>query len=164
MQNKNFLRTPVQTTIFVDFDNTADTVTRRSRSGILFYINRAPIVWYSKRQNSIENSTFGSEFNALKVGTDIAKGIRYKLRMMGVPIEGATNVRVDNMSVVYNTSRPESMLKKKSNSIAYHYVRESVAAGTLLARYEPSDSNLSDCLTKIQPGPVRQALIQKFVW
>ncbi len=33
------------------------------------------------------------------------------------------------MSVIYNTQRPESVLKKKSNSICYHTVWESVTMG-----------------------------------
>ena len=89
------------------------------------------MVWFSKNQNSVETSAFGSEFMALKTGVELIKGLRYKLRMMGVPLEGPTNVRADNMSVVMNTTRPESTLKKKSNSIAFHFVRENVANGTI---------------------------------
>ena len=48
--------------------------------------------------------------------------------MMGVPIEGPSYIYGDNISVIYNTSRPESVLRKKYNSIYYHFVRESVAA------------------------------------
>jgi hypothetical protein len=51
---------------------------------------------------------------------------------MGVPIDGPTYMFCDIMSVVHNTSAPESILKKKSNSIAYHAVREVVAMGELL--------------------------------
>jgi hypothetical protein len=50
---------------------------------------------------------------------------------MGIPLYGHAHVRVDNMSVVKNTSVPESTLKKKSNAIAYHFVREAVAAGVV---------------------------------
>ena len=35
-----------------------DLVTRRSQSGILIFINRTPVTWYSKRQNIVEASTF----------------------------------------------------------------------------------------------------------
>jgi hypothetical protein len=80
--------------------------------------------------------------------------------MMGVPLDGHAYVKVDNMSVVRNTSVPESMLKKKSNSIAYHYVREKSAADICRIGYEPTDTNLADMLTKIQPGPKRAALVQ----
>ena len=133
-------------------------MSRRSRSGVLIYLNRSPIVWYSKRQNSVETSTFGSEFVALKAATELVVGLRYKLRMMGVPIDGATNVQVDNQSVVYNTTLPESTLKKKSNAIAYHYVRENVAADTIRIRFCRSEDNLADMLTKIQPGTTRRSL------
>ena len=121
-------------------------------------------MWHSKKQNSIETSTFGSEFVALKTAVEIIQGMRYKLRMMGVPIEGPTNVRCDNMSVVYNTSRPESTLKKKSNSIAYHFVRENAAMGVIRVAYEHTSTNLADCLTKTQPGPVRQEIVKNILW
>jgi len=57
------------------------------------------------------------------------------------------------MSVVNNMTRPESQLKKKSNAIAYHYVREQVAADIIHIGYEDTKTNLADMLTKIQTGP-----------
>lgn len=148
----------VQMIAFADSDHAGDLLTRRSRTGVLIFLNRSPILWYSKKQSSIETSTFGAEFMALKTATDLIKGLRYKLRMMGIPIDGPSLVKVDNMSVFNNTTKPESVLKKKSNSIAYHYVRESVAAGVIRVGWEPSESNLADMLTKIQSGPVRKRL------
>ena len=128
------------------------------------FLSRALIVWYSKKQNSIETSSFGSEFTAMKVGVEISEGLRYKLRMMGVPLVGATHVKADNMSVVTNSSLPESTLKKKSNSIAYHYVRERAASGAIAVTYEPTTTNLADMLTKIQPGPTRKYLVERVLF
>ena len=51
---------------------------------------------------------------------------------MGVPIEGPTHMYVDNISTIHSTQHPESQLKKKSNSISCHAVREAVAMGELL--------------------------------
>ena len=48
----------------VDADYTADTVTRRSRTGFVVYLNCAPVCWFSKKQSSVESSSFGSEFVA----------------------------------------------------------------------------------------------------
>lgn len=151
---------PVQMTVFVDSDHAGDKVTRRSRTGVIIYLNRSPIVWYSKKQGSIESSTFGSEFAAMKVATEITEGLRYKLRMMGVPLEGSAFVKGDNMSVIKNSSQPASQLKKKSNSIAYHYVRERAAAGVIKISYENTKTNIADMLTKIQSGPERQRLVK----
>jgi hypothetical protein len=158
------LGNPVKMTTFVDSDHAGDKVTRRSRTGVLVFLNRAPIVWYSKKQASIETSSFGSEFTAMKVGVEISEGLRYKLRMMGVPLTGSTQVRADNMSVIKNTSLPESTLKKKSNSIAYHYVRERAASGAVAINYEHTRSNLADMLTKVQPGSVRKSQVSKVLF
>lgn len=148
----------VQTTCFADSDHAGNKVTRRSRTGVLLFVNKSPVNWYSKQQNSIETSTFGSEFMALKTAMEMVIALRYKLRMMGVPIQGPTRFCVDNMSVVNNASIPSSTLKKKSNSIAYHFVRECIAARIGYVTYEPSETNLADLLTKAQPGPTRARL------
>ena len=69
----------VQITAFVDSDHAGDLITRQSRTGVLIYMNWAPIIWHSKHQNSIEPSTFGSEFMALKTGIKLIKGLHHKL-------------------------------------------------------------------------------------
>ena len=56
----------------------------------------APVFWYSKKQNTIETSTFLSEFVALKIATEKLISLRYKLQMLGIPIEGPANVFCDN--------------------------------------------------------------------
>ena len=85
------------------------------------------MLWYSKQQNTVETSTFSSEFIAAKIATEMIEGFRYKLRMMGIPLAGETNMFCDNESVVKNGTRPESVLKKKHCAIAYHRVCEAQA-------------------------------------
>ena len=112
---------------FVDADHAGDSVTRRSRTGFLVYLNSAPVYWLSKKQTGIETSSFGSEFIAMKQCTEYLRGLRYKLRMMGIPVEGPAYIYGDNQSVLANTTVPESALKKKSQSLAYHFVCEGCA-------------------------------------
>lgn len=154
---------PVQITCFVDADMAGDHVTRRSRTGVLIYLNRSLTVWHSKKQTSIETSTFGAEFSAMKTAVELIEGLRYKLQMMGVPVEDPAVVKGDNMSVIKNSSVPESVLKKKSNSVAYHYVRERVAMGIVDISYENTKTNLADILTKIQAGNVRDPLVKRIL-
>ncbi len=139
---------PVQINAFIDASHARNKVTRRSHSGILIYLNRAPIIWHSKAQKTVETSTFGAEFVALKIGTELIKSLRYKLRMMGVPLEGPANVLVDNDSVVKNSTIPTSIIQKKHNSICYHFVREAVASKCIRIAFIPSSENLADMLTK----------------
>ncbi len=149
---------------FVDADHAGNLVTRRSHTGILIFCNKAPILWFSKRQNTVETSTFGFEFIAAKIAVEMIEGLRYKLRMFGVPIDGPANVYCDNNSVVTNSARPESTLKKKHNAIAYHKVREAIAQGTIWIAKEPGETNLADILTKPLPGPRMKALIQHILY
>ena len=140
---------PVSISIFVDADHAGNRVTRRSHTGIVIYCNLAPIVWYSRRQNTVETSTFGSEFIALKIAAVLNDSLIYKLRMFGVPIEGPSRVMCDNEAVVKSSSFAESTLKKKHCSIAFHRVRESVATGKMLLYYEHTSSNIADLFTKV---------------
>jgi len=68
------------------------------------------------------------------------------------------------MSVIHSTQRPESTLKKKSNAICYHAVRESVAMGESLTGHIPSDRNVADLLTKLLTGQKRKSLVSEILF
>ena len=155
---------PVEINCFVDSDHAGDKITRRSQTGILLYLNSAPIIWYSKRQTTVESSTFGSEFVALRVASELIISLRYKLRMFGIRIIGPATVFCDNESVYKNATFAESTLKKKHNSICFHRVRECVAAAIMVAHKVGSEYNLSDILTKSLPGPLRKTMRERIMF
>lgn len=158
------LGNPVQMNVFVDANHARNNITRRSQTGILMYLNKAPIVWYSKSQKTVETSTFGSEFVALRVATEMIKGMRYKLRMMGIPIDGPANVLVDNETVMKNSTIPSSTLQRKHNAICYHYVREAVVSVILRIAHIPSDQNLADMFTKMLGATKLHAFSQQILY
>jgi hypothetical protein len=100
----------------------------------------------------------------VKTAVEMVNVIRYKLRMMGLMFDGHAPLRVDNMSVVVNTSAPESTLTIKSNATAYHFTKESVAADILRISYKTKKSNKGDILTKTHTGPERQRLISAILY
>jgi hypothetical protein len=155
---------PVSIHCFVDANLAGNVVTRRSQTGILIFINRAPVVWHSKKQNTVESSTFGSEIVALKNAVELIKSLRYKLRMFGVPLIGPADIFCDNEAVTMNCSIPESTIKKKHLSIGYHYNREAVASGTVRIAKEPSETNLADLFTKLLSEDRRNFLIDRFMY
>ena len=87
----------------------------------------------------------------LRVGTELIEGLRYKLKMFGVSIDGATSVYCDNQSVTKNATVPASTLSKKHNSICYHMVRESVASSWISVAWIKSQNNLADLFNKVCP-------------
>ena len=137
---------------FVDSDHAGDLATRRSRTCFMIFLNSALIYWYSKKQGSCETSSFGSEFIAMKSCCEYVRGLRYKLRMMGIPVEFPTFTFGDNQSVLVNSSKPHSSLKKKSSSVAFHFVREGVAKDEWRVAYLNTHSNCADMGTKSLPG------------
>ena len=77
---------------------------------------------------------------------------------MGIPIMGPTNIFCDNQSVVNNSTKPESVLKKKHLSICYHKVRECCAKGAARIAYKPTVTNLTDISIKVLPGKTRTVM------
>ena len=155
---------PVKVFCFVDADHAGNLLTRRSHTGILIFLNNSPILWYSKRQNTVESSTFASKLIALRIAVEQIEALRYKLRMFGIPIDGPADIFCDNQSVVKATSTPESTLSKKHNAICYHKVREAAAAGTVRVAKEDGRTNLADLFTKPLPGDRRYTLLQSILY
>ena len=148
----------------VDADHASDTVTRRSRTGFFVWINSCLVHWFSKKQTSIETSSFGAEFIAMKQCCEYLRGLRYKLRMMGIPVIGPCYIQGDNQSVLANTTNPGSTLKKKSQSIAYHFVREGVARNEWRTTYVNTHENEADLLTKLLPfGEKRRGFVRNLL-
>ena len=87
----------MSTHCFEDADHASENFTGRRQTGILIFCNQATVMWLSKKHNSIETPTFGSDFTALKLAVKLVIELRYKLRMFGVPLEGPTDV-------LYNTA------------------------------------------------------------
>jgi len=121
-------------------------------------------MWFSKRQNTIKASTFGSEFIAMKACIEAITHLRYKLQMFGIPISGPTDVYCDNKSVVKNSTLVESTLNKKHNSIAYHYVRWNVAADVVRISWIDGQYNLADAFTKLLTHDQRDYLFGKWTY
>ena len=143
---------PARTTCYVDADHAHDVVTRRSVTGVLLFFQSMPVKWLSKRQKTVETSSYGSELVAARVAVELIIELRYKLRMLGVPVNEPTLMLGDNMSVILNTTVPSSQLKKKHNAIAYHRVREAIAGKVVKFVHIPSTTNISDVMTKPLPN------------
>ena len=82
---------------FVNADHAGESLTRRLRMWYIVLLNNSPIYWFSKNMASIETRTSGSEFMAMKRTTEYLCGLRYKLRMFGIPVDEPDFVYGDNL-------------------------------------------------------------------
>ena len=80
------------------------------------------------------------------------RSLRYKLRMTGIHIDGPAYILRDNKSVLVNSSVPTSVLRKKSNSIAFHFVREGSTTNEWRIAYVNTHHNVAELLTKLIPN------------
>lgn len=148
---------PVVQSYFIDANLGHDKVTGRSCSGIIELFNMTPIDSFCKLQNTVETATYGSEFTVARQGVDKVLASCYKLRALGVPVDGPAYMFGDNKSVVLSSSIPTHGLNKRHNFLSYHRVRECLAAthnGKPVLRFFHINGkdNISDVNTKSLPG------------
>ena len=93
--------------LYVNSDHSGEELTRRSRTGFFIFLNTAPVIWFSKRQPTVETSVSGAEFVAMKNGMETLRGLQYKLRMMGVPLSGPS-LKYGTTCLLYTTRKDQS--------------------------------------------------------
>jgi hypothetical protein len=154
----------VRTTSFVDANLQHCKVTGKSATGILHFLNQTPIDWFSKRQGTVETSTYGSEFVAARIATEHIIDLRITLRSMGVPIDGPSWLLGDNQSVVTSSTIPQSVLAKRHNALSYHRVRAAISTGMMQFCHVSGKENPADVMTKFLPYAVFWPLIKPILF
>ena len=150
--------------VFVDASHAGDLTTRQSHTGILICLNKGLVYAYSKKQNTVETSTFRLELVALRVAMERVKALRIKLRLMGIPIKGSTNIFYDNKSVFKLTNNMELQLNKKHQAICWHAIQEACAGGWLRVGKEPMEMNTADLLTRALNCEKRYLLLRNIYY
>ena len=101
---------------------------------------------------------------SLRTLLGLVKDLRYKLRMLGVPLAGPAIVFGDNKSVVNGASIPEAKLSKKHLGICYHAIREASAAGIWKVGFTKGADNIANCLTKILSGTQKEKEVSQWMY
>ena len=116
----------VTTTTTMDANLNHCLATGKSSTGCLHFVNKTPVDWYSKKQTTVETVT--TKFVAVKTETEQIMDIRQTLRYLGAPIGSKSFLFGDNRSVITSATLPHSTLTNCHNILAFHRVREAIAA------------------------------------
>ena len=135
-------------TTFVDANLGHDIISGKSVTGVLHFFNKTPVDWFSKKQNTVETATFGSENTAARTAIEQIKANKLTLLQLGVPLHGIPILLGDNKSVVDSGTLPHQRLHKRHLMLSYHFVRESVASGALRFAHINGEHNPADVLSK----------------
>ena len=138
----------VLTSHYVDANPLHNMISGRSVTGILHFLNKTVIDWYSKLQSTVETATHGSECAAARTCTEQIMDIRNTPQCLGVPVDPESYMFGDNESVVNSTMIPHSKLHKRHNALSCHRTREAVAAGFLRFEHVRSENNPADITSK----------------
>jgi len=144
----------IYTTCFFDAALGTPETKGRGHTGIILFAGRTPVTCISRRQGTAEGSTYGSEYIAGRQSVEEVMTLRGALRALGVPVRTPTTWYGDNLGMLQSTGLPDSTLKKRHMSIAYHMCREQVAMGAILPIKVGTGNNVADMSTKaldIQP-------------
>ena len=107
---------------------------------------------------------FSAKLYAMKVGVEMVEVMRYKLRMLGIPLDGSAKVFFDNEELYKNTVKPESTLIKKNHSISYNQCRESVAAKVIIIAQHETGKNMFDLFTNFLTIERIRFLLYRFTY
>lgn len=125
-----------------------NVVTGRLVTGVLHFLNKALIDWHSKKQSTVETSTYESEHVSARTCTEQILDLRITLRCIGVPIRFTSCMFGDNKSVVDSSMTPHGKTHKRHIALSFHRVREAIAANTINYQFIDSGINPADILSK----------------
>ena len=152
------------TSVLHDASYAGSQVMQWSWMDVLTLVNQMPMLWLGNTRVHVESSTYSSELAAARNAVGTVEGLCYELRMMGIPIDCPTNMSCDNQGVVRSVSSPESALRTRRASTAWHRLHVAQATCSIKLCQRPTDSNPSDLLTKMLSGPILKEMVSRVLW
>nr|AAX95066.1 retrotransposon protein, putative, unclassified [Oryza sativa Japonica Group]ABA91624.1 retrotransposon protein, putative, unclassified [Oryza sativa Japonica Group] len=133
---------------FSDSDLAGDLDTRKSTSGVFFFLGDNPITWQSQKQKVVALSSCEAEYIAAT--TVACQGVwlaRLLAELRGEEADAVT-LKIDNQSAIMLSKNPIFHDRSKHIDTRYHYIRECIEEGRVKAEFIGTDGQLADILTK----------------
>jgi hypothetical protein len=125
-----------------------DIITGCSITGILHFMNKMPIDWYSKKQATVEMTTYGSKFISARTCINQIVDLWLTLRYLGIPIRDVSYMFGDNKTIIDSLTQPHARLHKRHNALSFHCVWEVIASKYVLMMHLSGKANPSNILSK----------------
>ena len=109
--------------VYLDSDHAHDLVMRQLVSGVLSFVGLMPISWTSKRQVTIESSSYSAELCTGRVYSEEAIVLKYMLSSLCVLVKVVTALCGENLGLIICCTNPDSELKNKHVDISYYKFR-----------------------------------------
>ncbi|CDR49806.1 hypothetical protein NBRC10512_003240 [Rhodotorula toruloides] len=133
---------------FVDADHGGDVETRRSTTGVVVQLDGTTILTISRRQSSVQLSTFQAELNAVVVALGELEWISSVISSLPIGNDAPLHLFNDNLSAVNALLSPTYIELRKQHDLKLKYVREQVEKGFVDLRWIPGADNVADTLRR----------------
>jgi len=118
--------------VYSDADFAGDTVTRKSTTGYLSMLAKAPVTWSS--QGTVSRSTTEAEYIAASTAAQEIMWLQIMLTELQVTFNKPTNLLVDNQSAIQLMKNSEQHKLTKHLDMKYHYIRECVENQNIIVK------------------------------
>lgn len=145
---------------YTDADWGGDLSDRKSTSGVICLLSNGPILFKSKKQTVVAQSTTEAEYYAANLGVREILGTKNLLDELGVKITNTT-LNSDNQSAIKLIKNSEYHQNTKHISIREHLIRDHYKKGLFQLNYVTSEEQKADMLTKSLTPTMHQNMIKK---
>lgn len=152
---------PTILTGYADADFGGDLIERKSTSGYIFLLSGGPIVWASRRQECVAQSTTEAELISVNEATREAVWLKRMLEELEPCSTSQIEIKCDNQSAIRLTNNSELHRRSKHIELKHFYVRQEQLKKNVKIVYIDSLNQLADGLTKGLPRPRFEELWSK---
>ena len=144
----------VEVCAYADADWANDKIGRKSISGWVAKLNGDPVSWSSKKQRTVATSTCEAELYAQAAGIQEVLWLQGLLGELGLNVGVPSRVYGDNQGTIALSKKGVKSERTKHVDVKYHFVTETVEAGTIGLKWVPSAEQQADIFTKALSAPV----------
>ncbi|BAF15572.2 Os04g0582400 [Oryza sativa Japonica Group] len=139
---------PVQLVGYSDADMAGDPDTRKSTTGVVFFLGTSPVSWQSVKQKVVALSSCEAEYIAATTAACQGVWLSQLLGEINQEEPDAFKLLIDNKSAIALSKNPVFHERSKHIATRYHYIRERVEDGSVHVEFVGTEGQIADILTK----------------
>ena len=133
---------------FSDADMGGDIDTRKSTTGVLFFLGSSPVTWQSQKQKVVALSSCEAEYIAGTAAACQGIWLAQLLADLQSKQRAAFLLKMDSQSAIALSKNPVFHDRSKHIDVKYHFIRECIGNGTMDIEHVRTEEQLADILTK----------------
>lgn len=133
---------------YSDSDHAGDVDTRKSTTGVLFFLGSNAVTWQSQKQKIVALSSCEAEYIAAATASCQGVWLARLLAELRGEEAGAATLKIDNQSAIELSKNPVFHDRSKHIDTRYHYIRECIEEGRVQVEPVDTSNQLADILTK----------------